>query len=232
MTIPNLIDAPLAPDDAWDLLSPSISPARREKMEKVAGLRTPYIRLALQDVHDPHNVGACMRSAEAFGLLNVDLINVYQKFGKPSSVARGARHWLDIHKFNDITTYVRQLKDRGFKIAAAYPATCEWAVDRLPLDSPLVIVFGNEHAGLHDSWHDLVDHRFTIPMYGMVESFNISVSVALTLFSLNQRGRAQLAPEDFLLSAQHKQQLLNRWACLHSHDAEKELTRLRQLQKP
>ncbi len=227
----NTFDCEPSPADAWQLLSGKLSPERRAKMEKVARQRSGYLRLVLQDVHDPHNVGACLRSAEAFGIQNVDLVNVQQKFGKPSSVARGSRYWLNMQKFNSIELYLAALRTHGYAIAAAYPAQDAVTVGEIPIDRPLAIVFGNEHAGLHASWMDHIDHRFTIPMYGMVESFNISVSVALTLFNLQQRCRTAVAADRFYLNAAERNQLLNRWICQQSHDAPRELSRLRDLQK-
>lgn len=224
----NSFETPTSPADAWDLLAPQISASRRARMERVASHRTDYLRLVLQDVHDPHNVGACLRSAEAFGIQNVDLINIYQKFGKPSSVARGARYWLDLHKFNDIDLYCEQLRAHGYRLAAAYPGSKETSeLSQVPIDRPLAIVFGNERAGLDPKWQPHIDYRFTIPMYGMVESFNISVSVAISLFALQERSRREIDDERYLLKAPSRQDLLNRWACQQSQDPKRELERLR-----
>ncbi len=223
----NQFDSPESPSDAWALLSPQLSPQRRARMERVAHMRTDYVRLALQDVHDPHNIGACLRSAEAFGIQNVDLINAYQKFAKASSVGRGARYWLDIHKFTSIDIYCHELKKRGYRLAAAYPGDGQIPLNAIPVDQPLALVFGNEHAGLDGGWLPHIDYRFSIPMYGMVESFNISVSVALSLFDLQQRCRAAVPAGRFLLPTGDQQKLLNRWACQQSHDAARELARLR-----
>ena len=223
----NQFESAAYPADAWALLGPQISPQRRARMERVASLRTDYVRLALQDVHDPHNIGACLRSAEAFGIQNVDMINVYQKFAKASSVGRGAKYWLDIHKFTSIDLYCHELKKRGYRLAAAYPGDGQIPLHKLPSDQPLALVFGNEHAGLDGGWLPHIDYRFSIPMFGMVESFNISVSVALSLFDLQQRCRAEVPAERFLLPPSAQQKLLNHWACQQSHDATRELARLR-----
>jgi tRNA (guanosine-2'-O-)-methyltransferase len=196
-------------------------------MLDVALQRTRHLRLALQDVHDPHNVGACLRSADAFGIQNVDIITLTEKFPRPSSTSRGSRHWMDLHRFNDLTSYAQGIKARGFKIAAAYPAPDARALEALPLDQPLVLVFGNEQKGLHPDWQEHIDYRFTIPMYGMVESFNISVSVALTLHSLNTRGRRELPASLFHLTETERHDLLCRWACMQCEEPELELARKR-----
>ncbi|WP_141735603.1 TrmH family RNA methyltransferase [Oligoflexus tunisiensis] len=216
------------PNDAWELLSPRLSPLRRERMQRVASQRTRHLRLVLQDVFDPHNVGACLRSAEAFGILCCDQVNLYQKFGKISTVSRGADQWLEVRRFTDLGLYLKGLRERGFKVAAAYPAGTSMPLAELPLDEPLAVVFGNEREGLHKAWQDHVDYRFTIPMYGMVESFNISVSAALTLHSLTERGRVELPQDKFLLDAAAQKRLLDQWICRHSHNPDDELARLRE----
>jgi tRNA (guanosine-2'-O-)-methyltransferase len=224
----NSFDEVHYPADAWELLSPRLSEARRERMLRVASQRTRHLRLVLQDVFDPHNVGACLRSAEAFGILCCDQVNLYQKFGKISTVSRGADQWLEVRRFTDLELYIQGLQERGFKVAAAYPPGGDtMPLAELPLDEPLAVVFGNEREGLHKAWQNRVDYRFTIPMYGMVESFNISVSAALTLHSLSERCRAELPAETFLLDAAAQKRLLDQWICRHSQRPEDELARLR-----
>ncbi len=223
----NRFEVDPGPSDAWDLLYSNFSPRRRERMQSVADHRTRHLRLALQDVHDPHNVGACLRSADAFGIHNIDIVTLSEKFPRPSSTSRGSRHWMDLHRFNDLATYAKGIKERGFKIAAAYPAPDALSLEDLPIDQPLVLAFGNEQKGLHPDWHEHIDYRFTIPMYGMVESFNISVSAALTLYSLNTRCRRELPPELYLLTEAQRKDLLCRWACMQCEEPELELARKR-----
>jgi tRNA (guanosine-2'-O-)-methyltransferase len=214
--------------DAWDLLSPRLNETRRTRMMQIVMDRTAYLRLCLQDVHDPHNVGACLRSAEANGVQYCDFVNLYQKFPKTtSSVARGANNWLDLSRFRDHEAYVTGLKARGYKIAAAYPTQCNYELETLPVDQPLAVILGNEGEGLHDAWAPHVDYRFSIPMYGMTESFNVSVSAALILYSLTQRCRKLVAPEDFFLNEKAQQAVLNRWMGKHSRSVEKELLNIR-----
>lgn len=216
------------PHDAWELLSPRLNEARRARMMQIVLERTAYIRLCLQDVHDPHNVGACLRSAEANGVQYCDFVNLYQKFPKTTStVARGANSWLDLSRFRDHEAYIKGLKARGYKIAAAYPTQGAYELDTLPIDEPLVVVLGNEGDGLHEAWAPHVDYRFSIPMYGMTESFNVSVSAALILYSLVQRCRKTLPSETFFLSETAQHALLNRWMNKHSRALERELENLR-----
>lgn len=214
--------------DAWDLLSPRLAESRRNRILRAVEQRTSYLRLCLGDVHDPHNIGACLRSAEANGLQYVDFVNLYQRFAKTSSTtSRGANHWLDLSRFTDLETYVSGLRARGYKIAAAYPSESSYQLEELPIDQPLAIILGNENAGLGEAWTPHIDYRFTIPMYGMTESYNVSVSAALILYSLSQRCRAAIAPEVLSLPPGAEKAVLNRWMARHSRSLEKELMILR-----
>lgn len=214
--------------DAWELLSPRLAASRRDRMLAAVKSRTSYIRLCLQDVHDPHNIGACLRSAEANGLQNVDFVNLFQKFAKTSSTtSRGANNWLDLSRFSNQSTYVRGLRERGYKIAAAYPSADAFHLDELPIDQPLTVILGNENAGLDPSWDEHIDYKFSIPMFGMTESYNVSVSAALILYSLSQRCRAQIDASRLILDESAQQSILNRWMARHSRSLEKELMILR-----
>ncbi|NRA63603.1 MAG: RNA methyltransferase [Pseudobacteriovorax sp.] len=215
------------PSDAWRLLSPRLTDKRREKMLDVASKRSEHIRLVLQDIHDPHNIAACMRSAEAFGVLNIDVVNTYQKFAKPSTVARGAYHWLNFNKFETISESVTNLRRKGYKIAAGFPAaSCK--LGDIPVDQPVAVLFGNEHQGVHSDWDAEIDYRFTIPMTGMVESLNISVSAALTMYTLMEKAKTVISESELYLDDRSREHILSEWVCRHSRQYKSELAILRQ----
>ncbi|SMF71233.1 TrmH family RNA methyltransferase [Pseudobacteriovorax antillogorgiicola] len=215
------------PADAWRLLAPRLTDKRREKMDFVASHRTKKVRLVLQDIHDPHNISACLRSAEAFGVLDIDIVNLYQKFAKPSTVSRGSYNWLKMHRYTSIPDIIQDLRSNGYKIAAGYPSPDNLKLNEIPVDQGVAVVFGNEHRGVAPEWDEHVDYKFTIPMVGMVESLNISVSAALTMYQLTQRSRALLGDAAYHLSEQEKNDLLSDWVCQHARSYEKELARLR-----
>lgn len=213
------------PVDAWDLLSQNFSPARRARLAAAAAGRTRHIRLVVQDIFQPHNVSACIRSADAFGIQNIDVVTLKQAF-KASTVAKGVSHWLSIKRYHTITDCVQVLRQSGYKIAAGLPRQDAVSLYDLPLDQPLAVVFGNEHAGIHDEWLAHVDHAFTIPMVGLVESLNISVSCAITLAHLSRSARQQLGAR-YHLTADAQNQLLSSWACRQTPGWQAELARLR-----
>lgn len=179
-------------------------------MIKTAALRTNYLQLVIQNVLQPHNVSACLRSAEAFGIQKIQVVNLKEKF-KVSSVARGSGKWLSISKQAEIATCAQELKAGGYKIAAAVIGKNQHDIHSLPIDQPLALVFGNEHEGISPQWLPHIDYSFKIPMVGMVESFNISVAVAISLFSLRSRCSAQIPEHDFLLNPSQQELLLDQW---------------------
>ncbi len=214
------------PADAWRLLSPQLSESRRARFLEVVAQRTDHIRLVLADLLDAHNVSACMRSAEAMGILNIDIVQINHRFRK-STVSKGAQHWLDVHKYNSIKVCAQTLKKQGYALAAGFPPKPGvLPLPALPIKEPIAIIFGNEHTGLDAAWDEHLDYKFTIPMYGMVESFNISVSAAITLHETTQKAR-QLDLENFFIPVEKQQSLLNKWVCqnFRKYDIQLELLR-------
>lgn len=220
------------PKDAYQILKHRLTATRCSRMEAVVNQRTRAVRLVIQDIHDPHNVAACMRSAEAFGIQNVDVVTVKQRT-RPSKVGRGVHGWLTVGTYDNVESCVRDLRSDGYKIAAGVPsqdAASLSSLARTPLRgrSKIAVVFGNEHEGISPAWHSQIDLPFTIPMVGMVESLNISVSAAITMHQLTEAYRQAWSPEDYLLSHDERQELLSLWATRTMRNWPEELRRLRE----
>jgi len=189
-----------------------LTEARRERFLKVVSQRTRHIRLVIQDIHEPHNVSACLRSAEAFGVQDCDVVTMKEKF-KPSGVARGVNAWLNIQRYVEIASCVKNLRENGFKIVAGVPIQSACPLDDLPVHDKIAVVFGNEHDGIAKEWLDHVDFPFTIPMVGQVESLNISVSAAITLHSLTMRARKHVPQSSYVITPAEQKKILNEWVC-------------------
>lgn len=199
------------PEDLWEIVSGQLTAERKQKMETTAQGRTERLSLVLQDVHHPHNISACMRSAEAFGVLNVDVVTRKEPFS-PTSVARGVSRWLNIKTHDEIAACARSLHERSYRIAAAMPDPQKGRnLYELPIDQPLAVLFCNEHEGMSEEWRPHVDYFFTIPMVGMVESLNISVSAAITIHEIMRRYQRELKGESILISPSQQKALLNSW---------------------
>lgn len=219
--------APYPPKDAWALLSSMMTETRRNRMLAASWERTRWLRLVIQDIHNPHNVAACMRSAEAFGVQDLDVVSIKASKYRSSNAARGVANWLTVRKHSSVESCAQSLRDAGYLLAAGVPKPGATPLHELPLDRPVAVIFGNEHAGIDLGWHEHIDLPFTIPMVGMVESLNISVCAAITLHHLTLSAKAQIGPSQYYLSEDLRLALLNDWACRHVAGWENVLDRIR-----
>lgn len=196
------------PQDLFEVLKERLTPHRAEVMERAVARRTNQIRLVVQDIHQPHNVSACLRSAEAFGIQHIEIVTMTESF-KASTVAKGVNHWLTIRRHHTVHECAKALKDEGFKLFTALPRPDASPLGKLPVTTPIAVVFGNEHAGVHADWDQYLDGAFTIPMAGVVESLNISVAAAVTMYDLTRRAQEECS--DYFLGDSEQVDLLNTW---------------------
>lgn len=186
--------AAAAPDEIIAALSPLVVPTRRERIDQVAAGRLAGVALVLEDLHDPHNGGAALRSCEAVGLCEVHVIQNKERFRTSSRVTQGCDKWLDVVQQHDTSECLRALRARGFRLYAAVPSATRRLEELDPL-LPAAFLIGNEHAGLTPEARALCDEQFTIPMHGFSESMNLSVATAITLYTHTSRRRAALGTD-------------------------------------
>jgi tRNA (guanosine-2'-O-)-methyltransferase len=177
---------------------------RREKFERVIAARRPDLTVVMEDIHDPHNVSAMLRSADAVGVLRVHLVytsEAFPKLGKKSSAS--ATKWIGRSKHASVRECYDALRAEGFTICATHLGKRSVPLYDLDLTKKVALVFGNEHRGVTDEAADLADVNFQIPMVGMIESLNVSVACAVTLYeAFRQRlagGGRKLSPKEKLL---------------------------------
>ncbi|MCX7623741.1 MAG: RNA methyltransferase [Thermomicrobium sp.] len=168
-----------------------ITERRLQRMREVLARRQPDLTVVLENVHDPHNVSAVLRSCDAVGLLTVHLVYTVEEFPELSeNVSGSALKWLDLVFHPTIAACYDALRAQGLKIYATYLGDPERSLDLYDLDltEPVALVFGNEQRGVSDEAVALADGNFVIPMVGMVRSLNISVACAVSLYeALRQR---------------------------------------------
>ncbi len=166
-----------------------ITERRKEKIIAVASARQDSLRLVLENVHDPHNVSAVFRSCDAVGVPKVSLIyNIekYPKIGSKSSAS--AFKWVEKEKFAEVKSCYDHLREEGFTILASSLNGNPKNLYEFDLTQKVALVFGNEHRGISEEAENLADEIFYIPMQGMVQSLNISVAAAVTLYeAMRQR---------------------------------------------
>ena len=156
-----------------------LTPDRLSRLRSAADCRMSGLTVALESLYDPGNRAAVYRTAEAFGLLDVHIIN-RDAGQKPGArlVSRGTEKWLNLVDYATTGEAIRAFRDKGLRIfgAAMHGEQSLW---QLPFDAPSVLVFGNEHRGLSDELLAACDVVFHIPMYGLAESLNISNAAAI-----------------------------------------------------
>ncbi len=157
-------------------------PGRRERIDRVVAARTRALTVVLEHVHDPHNIGAALRTCECFGLQELHVVEGPRSPYRPAKlVTRGAEKWVDVHRSKDLEETIGSLKARGFTVLASRLSGAAIPLNALPLDRKLALVFGNEHEGVTDRAAELCDGNFRIPMFGFTQSLNISVALAVSL---------------------------------------------------
>ena len=161
-----------------------MTPERQNRITNVLNSRQPDLTVVLENVHDPHNISAVMRTCDSIGIQNIYILNTkiarHNKFGKKSSAS--AAGWLSIHHFDNTEACFEELKAKYSRIYATHLGTESHSLYDLDLTESVALVFGNEHAGVSEEALQLCDGNFIIPQVGMVRSLNISVACAVSLY--------------------------------------------------
>lgn len=170
-----------------------VSDNKREKFDAIVQNRSRYVTVVLENLFQPHNAAAVLRSCDCFGVQDVHIIENDNVFVPNREIDMGASKWLNLHRYNtepnNTLPCLASLKEKGYKIVATTPHTNDCLIEDLPLDQPIALLFGTEAKGLTKEAMDYADAFVKLPMYGFTESYNISVSVALALFNLTERMR-------------------------------------------
>lgn len=156
---------------------------REKKIISVLNQKQPHITVVLENIHDPHNVSAIIRTCDAVGVIEVHLLYTTEEFpeiSKASSVS--ANKWMKFKRHSSYKDFYAEMKSRGFLIAASHLDKFSYLHDELDYTKPLALVFGNEHRGVSDELLSYCDLTFKIPMHGMIQSLNVSVAAAVTLY--------------------------------------------------
>jgi tRNA (guanosine-2'-O-)-methyltransferase len=167
----------------------TLSEKRTNKIISVIKSRQKSLHVVLENIHDPHNVSAIFRTCDSVGVGKVSLVyNVepFPKIGKKSSAS--AYKWVEKEKYKNVKDCFDALKKNGYKILVSSISSDSKSIYDLDFTQKTAIVFGNEHRGVSEEAEDLADDKFIIPMFGMVQSLNVSVAAAICLYeALRQR---------------------------------------------
>ena len=188
-----------------------MTPEREHRIRDVVHKRQPGLTVVLENVHDPHNIGAVMRTCESVGIFQMYVLytdpqidNQRLSLGKRTSA--GSRKWVDVEVFHDTDTCFQHIKKKYTRIYGTHLSQQSLSLYDLVLTESVALVFGNEHDGISEAALAYCDGNFLIPQMGFVQSLNISVACAVTLYeALRQRQTAGMYSDnpDINLEQEH-----------------------------
>ena len=200
--------------ELYEYLCQFITGNRRKRFEDIVSKRTHFITLVLEDIYQPHNTSAVLRTCDCFGIQDVHIIENKNKYSINPDVALGSSNWLNLYRYNNkvynTPECLKKLKKQGYSIVAATPHKNDCLLEELDIKRRTAIMFGTEKEGLSQTAIDNTDGFVKIPMLGFTESFNISVSAAIVLSSLSRKLRESNIRWE--LDKKEKIEILIQWA--------------------
>ncbi|HEX6837281.1 MAG TPA: RNA methyltransferase, partial [Polyangia bacterium] len=163
-----------------DALAPHLGDERRDKIDRVAASRLRGLVVVLENLYDPHNGAAALRSCEAIGVAEVRIVGASFSFSE--RVTQGCDKWLTLVRHESIERCAEALRARGFKLYAAVPGAAT-SLEELDAVTPAAFLVGNERDGLSAAARAACDVEFAIPMHGFSQSVNLSVATALCVYT-------------------------------------------------
>lgn len=167
-------------------IGPLLTPERKQKIDRVVSLRNFDTAVVLEGIYDRGNISAVMRSAEGLGFGNFHVIETQEKFKEANRVTQGADKWVEVKKWKQTTDCVKALKEQGYQICVTHLDETSKPLHDIDFSGKVALVLGNEKDGVSPEMVRAADERIIIPMTGFVQSFNISVAGALSLYHISQ----------------------------------------------
>lgn len=195
-----------------------MSPQREHKIREVIRQSQPDLTVILENIYDPLNISAVLRSCDAVGVREVFVIYTKQyldkrglRLGKRTSA--GAFKWIDVYLFDNVQECFRRVRERYRRILSTGLGQSSQSLFALDLCEPVALLFGNEDEGVSEEAMSQADGNFLIPQAGFAESLNISVACAVTLFEAKrQREQAGFYSHNPKLNPEQQEQLFQRWS--------------------
>ena len=187
---------------------------KRELFNKVLAERTKHVTVVLENIFQPQNASAVLRSCDVFGIQDLHVIENENSYNINPKVVMGASKWVNLHKYNEkennTLDCINQLKSKGYKIYATTPHTNDSLIENIDLTHKCALMFGTELEGLSQVAMDNADGFVKIPMYGFTESLNISVCAAISLYEVSRKLKS--SDIDWHLSEEDKIDQLLIWS--------------------
>lgn len=161
-----------------------MTPERTERLLSVLNKRQVNLTVVLENVEDPHNISAVMRTCDAVGIQEIYVLNNkiprHKKWGVRSSSS--AAKWLTVYQFTDVAECMAALRKKYDKIFTTHLSGDAVSLYNIDFRGSVALVFGNEHGGLSEEIRALADGNFIIPQVGIIRSLNISVACAVSIY--------------------------------------------------
>jgi len=189
--------------------------------------RTRHVSVVIEDIFQPHNISAVLRSCDCFGIQDVHVMQGKNKYQENNEISLGSSKWLNTELYNKDETKIKELysklRNKGYRIVATSPHAKSLSPQKLDISSPIAIVMGAEAQGLSEEAILHADESIKIPMYGFTESFNISVATAIILHAL--RDRIENENINWQLNEHDQNEILLNWCKSSVKDSERILKR-------
>lgn len=181
---------------------------------KIINYRTRHFTVVVEDIFQPQNASAVLRSCDVFGVQDIHIIENRNTYTVNPKVVQGASKWLTIKKYNELEnntlSCINVLKEQGYKIYATSPHATNHLIQNVPINQKFALLFGTEKEGLSELALANADEHIKIPMVGFTESLNISVSAAICLYEITKR--LHQSEINWQLNEEEKTNLLIKWA--------------------
>ncbi len=196
-----------------EYLSGFVTENRKKRFDDVLQHRTRHLTVVLEDIYQPHNAAAVLRSCDCFGIQDVHVIENQNKFEANPDVELGSAKWITLIKHNgkenNTVDCIAALKKKGYKIVVTSPHKNDCTIEELDISNKTALVFGTEMRGATPVAFEQADGFVKIPMVGFTESLNISVSAAVTLYTLVSR--LKRSGINWRISSEEEQEILLQW---------------------
>ena len=173
-----------------------MTPKRTEKFKRVASKRQANLTIVLENVHDLHNIGAVMRTCDSVGIQEIFILNTEshlteERIYLAAKSSSGARKWVDVNFYTKSEPCFEHLRKKYDFVLCTHMAEDSKSLYDLDLTTSVALLFGNEHAGVTEETLKLCDGNFLIPQVGMVQSLNISVACAVSIYEAKRQRLAK-----------------------------------------
>ncbi len=167
-------------------------PERKERIDRAVESRTRTLTVVLEAFCDPQNVNAVLRTCEAFGVQEIHVVEGPMKpYERNRKISQNADKWLDVVRWKSTAECLAHLRQRGFAVYATWLGEGSAAIGDLSFAGPVALVFGNENRGVSEEARAASDRTYAIPMRGLVQSLNVSVAAAVSLYHAMGRRQAE-----------------------------------------